>query len=790
MNRSLGIFLVASTFFIANCFAETDLEKQDRKNLNINNDVNSTTQVYRTYREATNDSNVTKWTSKDFQQSQGGSSGLIGNTRMFLNSLDGGDSANSGNPNAMTTQGIQEDQKFDDIESLNVWTQDFQEDIISGALSQGNKLITKDGTVKCYITRNIPIRFQCSHTLLTYGEGMGENGMEARRQCENECYEQYGCVDVSKNVVAETKTLENITINSNTADNPTIIKEATKKEVLTSESILNKIVFKVDGVKDRTKKAYIDIFYSNYEKDDLYLVGKMLLTIDPEKELSLNIDDFVKDVTIKLYTEDDEVEIILTDITLKYKENKEFVCPKHQDISTKNPGDFARLCPSGNILDFTVGLKNYKICADYGVLGNNLNGTFATEDSCNAICRTNHSCVMNYTQFNTDILKESMEGCIEGQTNCELDTCNKLRLNGNRVLNENVFRAGENAIHTIINGTQQVGVTRPRVLLSDDLDFTERNLEEWKDEAYQYMIDNNRYAQSLVTLDQDTEISQAYNMGISSGVSYGYSLTGSRALFGIIKPRAYDVNNNINYKFYAIVDAIIERYVFDQNAQRVKVKDRILYIKNSDTEDELKPFAVKREFGKNVILEDEEGVSYQEHTENETAVWEYKSFNNNSWYSHSSSSNAEYFKDEQIVIGERPYLRIETLKNMNFIAYNLPGIARSITTNGLNQTNHYDGDYDGTGEALARFNVYLHYSSTNLTYSDLVTMVDEKDILPIYDNLTPSAFSKEVVGDSGEVGADINIYQYGPINKKSAYLRIFPKQEELGKKGFIYVFGY
>ena len=793
----LLIFLVSGLLYAENIEEEQTLspiEQQNQKNMNIKDRI-SGTQEYRTYKEATNSENIKEWTTKDFQQNQGGNTGMIGSTQIFLGANPGGDTALNGNPNEMTTGGIQENEQFNDIDSLNVWTNEMQDEIVSGALTSSNTIITKGGTVKCYITRNIPIRYKCSYTQLSYGEGMGENGVKARTQCENECYEQFGCVSLIANPIVQTTNVESLSIYSvvkdeNGANTPEeeIIKEDTVEKVLNSTTKLNKITFKVVGNNKRGANAYLDILYTNKKGLNQFLVSKLL--VEEGAELSLTVNDIATKITMKLYTKDDEVERRIENIQLIYGSNQKFICPKMQDISNRNPGAFAHLCPSGKVIEFSTSTTDYKICADYGIVGDNKDGTFSSEDACFSVCRENHGCGLDITTFNTEVLKEFQEGCIEGQENCETNTCKNLRLNGNRILNENVFRAGEYPTHTIINSTQQTGVKRPRPLLDEDMDYLKRNNEEWKDEAYKYMLDNNRFAQSVVSLDQNTEMSIAYNIGQKAGSNYGYSSTGSRALYATLKPKAYDVHNNTSYKFYIVIDAIIEKYITNESARQEKSKDRILYLRTTDTEDSFKPFAIKRNFGKNVIVTNENGETFQNHSENEEATWTFESFNGTQWHYHSSSNVAETYKNEKIVLGDRPYLRVQSIDNLNNIIYSLPGIVRSITRNGLYETKNYSGNYDGTGEALARFNVYVHYTNQNLTYNDFLEMIENEEIKPFYDNLTPSAFPKEVLGDNMQIGADINIYQYGPINKKSAYVRIFPKQTEVGKKGFIYVFGY
>lgn len=762
------------------------IEKQNKKNLNIDKSQWNTKE-YRTYREASDSEDIKEWTTKDFQKNQGGNTGYIGNIQMFINSDIAGQTAISGNPNEMTTEGLQKSEKFDDIESINAWTQDMQEDLISDSLNSSNKTFTQNGTVKCYITRNIPIRYKCTYpgAALTFGETMGEDGKKARRQCENECYEQFGCVSLVENPEIKTHEIDNIVfkIDENNTNDELLINEE-----ITNETIVDKIQFDISK-EDERKKVYLDIRYTNKKGQKLQIVRKLLL--DKNNSLNLTISDIVKNIELKVYSEEEELELTLKNIKLVFKSNDKFICPKHQDLTTKNPGDFAHLCPSGNIIEFTKGLKNYKICADYGVTGENLDGTFASEDSCNSVCRTNHACVLDIKTFNTDILKEFQEGCIEGQTNCELDTCKELRLNGNRILNENVFRAGEYPIHTIINSTQQTGVKRPRPLLRDDIDYIKRNAEEWKDEAYIYMLSKQRYSQTVTSLDENTELSQAHQIGMY-GANYGQSTSSVRALFAELKPRSYDVDSE-DFNFFVVIDAIVEENVYNEEGKLERTKDRILFTRTSDTDDVFKPFAVKRNWGRNLFVEnEEEGQQQYIHTDNETAIWECKTFDqvNNKWHNHSCLNLTEYYKSEKILLDELPTLRFPVINNLNNIIYRLPGIVRKVNTIGLRDYPIYTGNYDGTGEAISKFTVYTFYKNYLPNYQEIIDAIDNNELTAIYDNLSASSYAQTTTSDNGDADSDIKVYHYGAINKKSAYLRIFPKKEEVGKKGFIYVFGY
>ena len=135
--------------------------------------------------------------------------------------------------------------------------------------------------------------------------------------------------------------------------------------------------------------------------------------------------------------------------------------------------------------------------------------------------------------------------------------------------------------------------------------------------------------------------------------------------------------------------------------------------------------------------------------------------------------------------------------------YQLPGIGRKIIKNGPNETKFYEGIFDGSGQAITSVKLFVDSLKQNdLTYSSVIEKIESGEWEAIYDNKTQSASPNSVKSDTN-IGSDsltyhkvkekqskedIEIFLYGKENNKTGYTRIKPKAEDIGKKGFIYIF--
>ncbi|MFY4789489.1 hypothetical protein ACOTWR_06140 [Aliarcobacter butzleri] len=777
--------LLISVLISTSCFGATEIENKQN---NFRNDhPKQPAVVTKTYKDATNSTSTKEWNNKDWQKQmeQNGvfDTGLIGNTQTNTSSK-GSEMIYNVNPNELSTQNLRENEALKDNKALQGYSQDVEKSILDGNNKRATSKINLVQTTKCYIAREMPIRFRCSKTGLIYGSGINSGGADAQKLCETECYQQFSCINVSPPTNGPTViTIADANLSSNQ-------KSITLEKGITNGLKIDMISFDSNITKE---KVFMDLILIDAKDEEKIINRKILLKT---KSNTFKVNQYGKSIKIVVYGDTTTSEAQLTNILITSKKDDKFICPTNQDISAKLPGNFAYLCPSGKIRTFTTETGTYKICEDYGVVGDNSDGTFSSESACNNSCRDSYSCVIDNTALSSSSLQNFREGCIEGQSDCTLETCRNLRLAKSQVLNENVFHGNFEPISTVVNGALVKGAERPKVLLSEDLSFEERSKEEWKDGAYNDMVNRGSYRVSASKINEDTKESSAYNIGMKTNSINGTD-TGNaiKSLYWVFKPKAFDVSNK-SYKFYAVLEVLVDNLRVDSYGKQYREKDKILYVKTSEG-DYFKPIAIKRAYSKKTSnqLEDSEIL---------TSVWEYQYFNtsSNNWFGHSSTTNLEYFKNNKIVL-DGPFLRIPIVENYNGLMYQLPGLIRRIVKSGPNQASYYNGNFDGTGQAITGIKLYVDYSlDSNLTYQDVVTKIDNGEWLEVYNNTTNSAYPTAVISDtqitsdsvkyhntsSRNSKEDIEIFLYGTENNKTAYTRIKPKTEDVGKKGFIYIF--
>ncbi|MEV9477582.1 hypothetical protein ACOTVS_11190 [Aliarcobacter butzleri] len=782
------IILISFTLFFSLLFANNIEEKQkDYRNSNLNNPTLTT----KTYEDAVESDKPKDWNNQNWMKhlKENGNldTGLIGNTQSNTSQKNGNELINSGNPNTLSTSSLRENQSLKDNKALFGYSGEVEKSIIDGNNQRYTNPINTEQSTKCYIAREMPVRFKCNKTGLIYGGGINSSGLEAKQTCESECYEQFSCVNVSPSTSNPLK----INVDEN------IELVSGKKEVIFEKDLVNGL--KIDNISFKAtvskEKIYMDLIVVQSDNKERIINKKLLLR--SEKEQNLRVNMFAKKVMIKIYGDKETAEGVLKSISINFKKEDKFICPINQDLSDKNPGEFAYLCPSGKIKTFTTSNGSYKICEDYGVIGDNEDGTFSTFEGCTNVCKDSFACSLDSSALSTNSLTNFREGCIEGQANCKIDTCRNLRISQGQIINENVFYANFEPVPTVVSGALISGAERPRVLLNEDIEFQERSKEEWKDGAYNDMIHRGSYRVTAKKINEDTEESSAYNMGILTNSKDG-TLQGSaiRTLYWAFKPKAFDANNGKVYNFYAVIEAIVDNLNYDQYGNTIRTKDKVFYAKTSK-DDYFKAFAIR----KNYIQKTSDGVNDAELL---TSKWEYNYFNTNQnkWFIHSQSTKLEYFQSEKITM-DNPYLRIPIVENYNNLMYKLPGVIRKTLKQGYNDIPSYIGEFDGTGQSITTLKLYVAYGEKlNYSYEDVVNKIEEGEWKPIFNNSSTSSNSNAVISDTSNSSdslnyninqnkngkEDIEIFTYGTEDNKTAFTRIKPKSEDIGKKAFIYIF--
>lgn len=779
MKKILSALIVSSLLLLATTVEETqNLYRNDTS-------TNPSPKVTTTYQNATGSQSTKNWNQQDWKKhfSDNGrlDSGLIGSSQNSLKSAGGTDVALDANPNTINSTNLRKDTSLSGVKSLHSFSDELQKSVMDTNVSSSKTLVNLDQTTKCYITREMPVRYKCDKTGLVYGGGINSSGAEAKTTCESECYEQFSCADVSPTSQITQENWGGFTVNA--------AQEQTK-----SRGTIAKIDAINLSAEVNAGKVYLDIILTTKDGKEKYFTRKMSITT---KEYSIKLNQDATILKLVAYGGDGTAVGNINNIVVSYKKENKFICPSSQDLSDKSPGNFAYLCPSGKIKTFSTNGRTYKICEDSGIVGDNSDGTFSNQTSCTNICKNNYSCGLDTVSVGTNSLQNFREGCIEGQSNCSTDTCRQLRISQNQVLNENVFYGDFVSHPTVVSGITVKGAERPKILLQEDVDFATRSKEEWKDGAYSDMVKKGTYRVSAMKINENTTESNAYNMGmVTNSVDTTISGSAIRSIYWVLKPKAFDVNTSTEFKNYAIVEATVDSLKYDTYGKKIRAKDKILYVKTSE-DDTFKAFAIKRDFAK----KDYYGV---EDSPNVAAYWSYEYFNSSlkNWYPLNSSNLLEYFKKSPIAFIELPYLRIPIVENNNSLMYNLGGIIRSKVTNGPIDTLNYTGDFNGTGQVISQIKVYTKYTQETYTYLDAITKIDNGDWTPIYNNTSSSASPQNVTSDTQVVSdsltmknqktkqsnEDIEIFLYGNESNKTAYTRIKPKEEDIGKKAFIFIF--
>lgn len=770
-------------FILITCLYSETVQQIETTNRNQLVDKSNTVTT-KTYTEATGDSSVKQWNQQDWknQMEQNGAlgTGLIGRAQGNA-SLQGSDIATSGNPNSVNTTSLRTSETFKNLKSIHGFTDGIKNSVLDANLNRSVKELNIIETTKCYIAREMPVRFKCDKTGLIYGAGINSSGKDAKVNCENECFEQMTCVDVNGGNVTTNVNIGEIKLNEGDEKNEKTISINTKLDTLTYNSSVSK------GI------VYLDIEITLMDGTKQFFTKKSKLET---KENKLKIGLNLQSIRFIIYGADKTAVGSISSGSTTNRVSK-YICPSTQDISDKKPGDFAYLCPSGKVVTLSGSSQVFKICEDYGVVGDNVDGTFSSFDTCNSVCRQNFECKLDTTSVSTNSLQNFREGCMEGQTNCNVNTCKSLRASKNQIINENVFDATLEAKPTIIAGALVNGAQRPKIVLSEDVDFQTRSKEEWKDGAYRDMVNHGSYRYASKKINEDTESSDAYGMKLmTNSVDTTVQGSATRGLFWINKPRAFDVGENVSFKHYAVLEVIVDGLKYDSYGKQYRVKDKILYVKTSE-DDTFKPFAIKRNYAQKANDKVTDTIIL-------TSIWEYEYFNTSlkQWYPLSSGSSLEYFKNTVITL-DGPYLRLPVVNDYNKLMYSLPGIIRSIDKNGPNETKNYTGAFTGTGQVILGLKLYVKYTNeTGISYSSVIDDIESGKWESVYDSTSSIASKQTVISDTKlasdaltyaktdqrKGNEDIEIFLYGKENNKTAYTRIKPKTEDLGKKGFVYIF--
>lgn len=779
------MFKIIKTLFIASIITTLVFADADTGNAKVHNSFDTATIE-----------NTVDDTTKEFATSsdeQSGGAAVIG-TAFQLMTIMYGNKIGTIDRGQLSTEALKVEGHTE--ESMTAFNEELRQQIESDAVTNSAVgLSDEPGQFKCFIARDIPFQYRCSKTLMIYGGGVNETGKKARDDCKSECYQQSLCYNANNGTITEPADVD-LTENPPSYDfydkhmtyevsynlNPNRITKA----VTTEFSIENRAG---EPVPNKSFKA--DVYVTGEDGVERLLVKRNFMMSFGNMK-SWHIERHASKIRMVFYNEDSNGFIARSIyMTAEYKGENRWFCPLTQDISTLNIGSFADSCPSGETITVTSGTKSATICVDGEKAGDNADGTFSSESACSSICRQGFACNAVQAVMSTEQVENFREGCIAGQTNCNDDDCRIARLTDMTVLEEVSFDAEMTPTNTVISGNQVPGVARPRFTKEETLDFEARNIQEWKDGAYQDMIEQGRYNTTVHPIGEDTERSSAFAVGI--GTNPDGTSNGLHELLWKVKPSAFETDSDTPYYMYAVLEVDVEYWAFSSDGKERPHRDRIFYIKNAMT-DSFKPFVRYEDYG--VVDLDERGVPSI--IKNEYSSPRSETFSGTTWVSLSPTGMAPYFKTQNFVNPEF-YFTEKLVSDMQRINYALPGLRRKVVSNGPVETPSYTGYFDGTGDNVARIAAHVYYSKDKLTYGQVFSSIREDNDTPqeddqfvkIYDTGFDKKSTRELISDSDEESnPNLDIFRYGKTDKTTVFFRIKPDPSLVGQKGFIYVFIY
>lgn len=787
----------------------------------ITNPIINTTTNYN-LANPTLDQNKSNWNTKDWHKkltddSQGGA---VGNTMLFMNKSPFlKRNAETTDTSKLTVEAINNDTNLSSTRASSGYSESFRSQLTGQAQSnpayRANSN-TYENTLECFIARDLPYRYKCEETGLVYGGDTlartatggsitnmdGMSGKQALNLCKENCKQQFSCINVNTGANQS----QNISSEQFVLTNSEYIKNIS---TTTATSKITNILFDLNitspdtNISNETLKldvSYIDDKGKTIELVKNFKAGKIAT------EQTLAINNLVQSLKFRFFTNStSSIAVKINSMKINYESGNKYICPQTQDISVLHNEDFAYICPAGS----TVWFGEHQICTTGVLAGDNSDGTYSNEQTCRNICNIPKKCVVETGNFDADIFSMAREGRLgrvaaDGEfTSADNNLirqdsdCTTARQTKQQIVNEVIYDAKGNPIQTVLNGSLVPGVDRPRVLNDAGVNEQDRNKQEWKDSAYQNMLNLGTYAQSDTDIGGNTSSKFAYYINLINGADYGNTIqTSSKELYWKLKPASLMYDNSLEYKLFIIVKADIEKYAEGVGSRNI-TRDQVWYIKTSES-DTFYPFYRIENYATVTAGTTSSGTLMPTVIPNPSAQPLFSTFSGGGWGSISSSMSAPSFKNT-VFAPDNFWYEFKAVGSVGNIHYNLPGLIRSVTAN---NTNIYTGDFTGTGNGVANIEVYGLFSENQLSYQQIKDKITQIDNLPsgtfqadnysakIYKTTMDSYFNKFIKGDNVNTNSNVEIYQYGNAQKNSLKAVIKPRREDIGKNGFVYIFVY
>jgi len=790
--------LVISVFFISILNADN----------NITNALPSKTLTYN-LPSPVDDSNKSNWNITNWNEklTKENGYGAVGNTMMFMNDSPFLNKGLTNDTSQLTVDAYNNDDSMP--AAAHGYTNEYRGKVLGASLNNNAykpAANTNEDTLECFMARDLPFRYKCEFTGLVYGGDTiagrtgnkinnmdGMSGKEALNICQEHCKEQVSCVEVSNGTTNLLEFMdEEFSFNSEKSFTSKHSKIDLDKNVEYITFELNVTEFTSEDENGEREeildsKILVEISYVDRFNKRIYLI-KDVWTRFMRGEERISVGNRLRELEIKVYSKDKDAVVkgTLTNVSISHQNGAKYICPALQDVSNKTSDKFGYQCPSG----FKTNFDGFEICSEGVVSGDNSDGTFSNQQVCKNRCNVSKKCVLEFGSFDATIFEEIREGRLgrvradggftspeENLIHDDID-CTDARKSGKQVLNEVTFNAQSIPQQTVLNGSVIPNAKRPRVLRTESTNYEMGKREEWKDSSYETMLKNGTFSKSRIGLGGETNTHFAYNISLDNGADYGnITSTSKRKLVLKLKPAAQFYSNSITYRMYAIIRVDIEKWSNTING-REKIRDQLWYIKTSDS-DTFIPFGRENNYATVTASDIGLGNILPTLSYNGSSVFEAKTFKSNQWLRSSLSQTAPSFKSLEFNPDDFWY-EFNIMDDIGDIIYKLPGLVRSSATDNVGTVvNNYSGDFDGTGDGVAGYEIYAMFSKKNLSFNDLKKQIEQIDdsgknqindySSKIYKSSSGKSFNKFISPDNIITDSNVEIYQYGSANKAVSY---------------------
>ena len=693
-------------------------------------------------------------------------------------------------------------------------------------------------TIDCYVTRKLANSYYCPLPSLNNsffkGGSFKDSKDKAKEDCEELCKEQSSClskdmgkdkevirtyenhfVEFNKSVEIEsdiTMMGKFIQLDFNTTyqyDSNISVSSNEYNETIAQNEINNSnYMFKID----------VSYFDENYQKYIKFINSKTVFITNLSDIVKIYL-DVIRSPRYKIdfyetyYNDgnntvhDDRLNVKLVKSKLEYVDNKYWFC------SATHFTEDASSC-DGEIKTVIIGSTSYKVCVtDEAKQREPKYGAYYSESQCVSACKIKAECIPTYRHLTSydplnlpPELKDIEIGCVDSPTNtsCTKQVCEELFLEDKIPLVEKSWTNDDDIKITVANGVQQTGLVRPRIDIAgglsangDEEERTKTSLREMSELSFANMIETNTFNISKQAIKESSSKKYAYEKFENND---GYSIS------WILKPNSFDVDNNISYKVYAVIEVDTQyrpmygNYVTDEGIQsgatdsNIALIDKVFLLKTSSGFKIIKRInSFQGKFKKETCSTNTIDGNSQTLCTNVYSwgpVDAYKTvqnetFLNGGYVAYDINSNAEYFTTQKFSSDKKweNHNIFDSIKQLGLI----PGLlfnSQSSSNQGASFRKIYDSEKKTLEQSIiSNVKVYGIYSESSMSYLQLLNNLTQQN--SFYSTL--ANHPTKIIQDGAYDNTKVNFWVAGKPNNMSVNIDFLPDSNEEGKRTFVYM---